>query len=227
MLNQTKFNSEESVAALGEWHPLAAQLGSAEGLVTLGNAAGALKLPRVENRDTLFQFLQAYFRQILVPVELPAILHAYHLAERNEARELIAFDQHLARDPRLRDFARASQRVGQCHLKKLKPLRDVRVIQRYLAAVEAEKAHGWHTLVYGLTLSVYSLPLRQGLLVYAHQTMAGFVRAAARTLKLTEAETRRLCEGLCEHLPEALSRVLSLQAVRGPGVRYPDFSHPG
>ena len=54
------------------------------------------------------------------------------------------------------------------------PLRDERVVQRYLAAVESGEAHGWHTLVYGLTLVVYSLPLRQGLLGYAHQNHARF-----------------------------------------------------
>ena len=43
-----------------------------------------------------------------------------------------------------------------------RPLRDQRLVQRYLTAVEQGEAQGWHTLVYGLTLAVYSLPLRQG-----------------------------------------------------------------
>ena len=61
-------------------------------------------------------------------------------------------------------------------------MRDQRVVQRYLQAVEGGQANGWHTLVYGLTLAVYSLPLRQGLLGYAHQTTRGFIYSAARML---------------------------------------------
>jgi urease accessory protein UreF len=71
-------------------------------------------------------------------------------------------------------------------------------VQRYLSAVESGQAHGWHTLVYGMTLVLYSLPLRQGLLGYAHQTTRGFIHAAARGLQLKEAECRDLFDELCE-----------------------------
>jgi urease accessory protein UreF len=74
-------------------------------------------------------------------------------------------------------------------------------------------AHGWHTLVYGLTLEVYSLALRQGLLGYAHQTTRGFIYAAARTLQLSEHQCRELFESLCAELPRAVEGLLSEQAV--------------
>jgi len=54
------------------------------------------------------------------------------------------------------------RRVGQSQLKRFRSLRDHRLVQRYLKAVGEGRAHGWHTLVYGITLSVYSLPLIQG-----------------------------------------------------------------
>jgi len=85
-------------------------------------------------------------------------------------------------------------------LQKLRPLRDERLLQRYLHAVETGEANGWHTLVYGLPLALYSLPLRQGLLGYAQQTMRGFIHAAARSLKLTEADCGALFEELCAPL---------------------------
>jgi len=83
---------------------------------------------------------------------------------------LILLDLLLAGEPQLQDFAAPSRRVGQSQLQKLRPLRDQRMVQRYLQAVDGGQANAWHTLVYGLTLAVYSLPLRQGLLGYAHQT---------------------------------------------------------
>jgi urease accessory protein UreF len=146
----------------------------------------------------LRDFLHAYRERILLPHELPAIKTAFMHASRNEVRELITFDQQLASEPMLRDFASASQRIGRDQLQKLKPLRDERMVQRYLAAVENGQAQGWHTLVYGMTLVLYSLPLRQGLLGYAHQTTRGFIHAAARGLQLKEVECRALFDELCE-----------------------------
>ena len=189
---------------LGDAHPLVEQLGSADGLASLHALAESLRSNPVASLPALREFLQRYHEGILLPHELPAIQTAFAHAGRNELRELVAFDQHLAKEPALQDFARASHRVGQGQLQKLRPLRDERMVQRYLAAVENKDAHGWHTLVYGLTLAVYSLPLRPGLLSYAHQTTRGFIQAAARGLKLTEVECRALFDERCAPLPGAV-----------------------
>jgi urease accessory protein UreF len=77
-------------------------------------------------------------------------------------------------------------------------------VQRYLAAVESGQAHGWHTLVYGMTLVLYSLPLRQGLLGYAHQTTRGFIHAAARARGWKESDCAALFEEFCTNLPVEL-----------------------
>jgi urease accessory protein UreF len=185
---------------LGDAHPLVEQLGSADGLASLHTLALSLRAP-IACRPALRTFLESYREQILLPHELPAIQKAYDLCSRNELRELVAFDQQLSGEPTLQNFSAASHRVGQAQLQKLRPLRDERVVQRYLQAVEKGEARAWHTLVYGLTLMVYSLPLRQGLLGYAHQTVRGFIQAAARSLKLTEADCRELFEEICEPLP--------------------------
>jgi urease accessory protein UreF len=134
-------------------------------------------------------------------------------AAHNELRELVAFDQQIASEPALCSLVSASRRVGRAQLQKLRPLRDERFARRYLQAVESGEAHGWHTLVYGLTLAVYSLPLRQGLLAYAWQTTHGFIHAAARPLRLTEKDCRRLLDERCEPLPAAIDSLLGKMAV--------------
>jgi urease accessory protein UreF len=185
---------------LGDAHPLVAQLGTADGLASLHDLAASLAIRPITNLAALREFLQAYHEQILLPQELPAIQTAFTHASRNEVRELIAFDQQIANEPALRDFASASARVGRAQLQRLRPLRDERMVQRYLAAVESGQAHGWHTLVYGMTLVLYSLPLRQGLLGYAQQTARGFIHSAARGLQLKEVECRELFAELCEKI---------------------------
>lgn len=193
---------------LGDWHPLAEQLGSADGLVALSSASAILRLPAVRDLASLRGFLREYQGRVLVPAELPAIQAAHGHTARNESRELICLDRSIAERAEPDVFAAASRRVGRVQLQKLRPLRDLRMVQRYLEAVEAGEAHGWHTLVYGLTLEVYSLPLRQGLLGYAQQTTRGFIYSAARMLQLSEKTCRRLLEDLGRPLPAAVDDLL-------------------
>ncbi len=213
MVKQTQLALGDAAEWLGDWHPLAEQLGSTDGLVTLGSVSASLRLVPVHDVPSLRNFLGNYHSRILLPLELPAIQSAHGHATRHEVRELVALDQGMAGQPIFSEFAAASQRVGQSQLRKLRPLRDQRAVQRYLHAVESGEAHGWHTLVYGLTLAVYSLPLRQGLLGYAHQTTRGFIYSAARMLSLSEHQCRALFDSLCAGLPEAVEALAVQEAV--------------
>ena len=82
------------------------------------------------------------------------------------------------------------------------------VVQRYLRAVESGMAHGWHTLVYGATLSVYSLPVLQGLVSYERQTLLGFIHAVARCLRLSETDCANLIDQLTPTLPRISEPIL-------------------
>jgi len=208
MVKQTQLALNDAAEWLGDWHPLAEQLGSADGLLTLASVSSEFRLPPVHDAASLERALRQYQAQILLPIELPAIQAAHGHTSRNELRELVALDQELQQRPVLQRFASASRRVGQGQLQKLRPLRDQRMVRRYLQAVETGLAHGWHTLVYGLTLEIYSLALRQGLLGYAHQTTRGFIYSAARMLQLSERQCRHLFESLCADLPGAVDDLL-------------------
>jgi urease accessory protein UreF len=209
MLHKTQKVAVEALELLGDLHPLVEQLGSLDGLVTLAGASDSVQVQQITNLPELRGFLHGYHTRILWPVELPAIQRAFIHASRNEVRELVALDEQLAQEPMLKNFAAASRRVGQGQLQKLRPLKDIRPLQRYLAAVDKGQAQGWHTLVYGLTLAVYSLPLRQGLFGYAQQTTRGFIHAAARSLRLSDAEARSLFEEFCRDLPGAVEPLLA------------------
>lgn len=196
---------------LGGWHPLAAQLGSADGLAALAELTAALRVPPLADLAAVREFLRAYHERILAPVELPAILRAFHHTEAFELRELIAFDASLGAEPALTPLAAASRRVGRAHLERLRPLRDDRFVRRYLGAVETGQAAGWHVLVYGMTLSVYSLPLRQGLASYAAQTVRGFIQMGVAGRNEDEARCRALFD-------EALAEAQAAIATALPAV---------
>ena len=200
--------SVEAVALLGDARELAARLGSPAGLEALAPAPVFLATG-VSDLAGLRSFLRDYQTRVLAPVELPAIQRAFVHASRYELRELIALDQELAQTPSLQAFAAASQAVGRAQVRRLRPLRDQRLARRYLQAVERGQAHGWHTLVYGVILSLFSLPLRQGLLNYGRQTMHSFISSAARPLELSEVDCRVLLEEITADLPREVERALA------------------
>jgi urease accessory protein UreF len=194
---------------LGDWHPLAEQLGSANGLVALSDISNSMQVPVVHDLPSLRFFLTSYQKQLLLPIELPAIQRAFDHTCRHEVRELAEFDRQLASEAALKPFAEASKRIGQTELLKLRPLRDERIVRRYLEAVERNEANAWHTLVYGLTLALYSIPLRQGLLGYGYQTTRGFIYSAAKALQLSEKDCRALLDELCANLPAAVEGLIA------------------
>ena len=110
MQTQTQIAQEPSLW-LGDLHPLVEQLGSVDGLLTLGTVSASLQIKPVENFRTLRDFLKNYHAQILLPLELPAIRDAFDHASHNELRELVALDQKIASEPLLKNFADASRRV--------------------------------------------------------------------------------------------------------------------
>ena len=207
---QTAFLADMSASDLsGDVCELLDQLNSPEALPTLSLATAALSLETVSDQATLRRFLVGYRERALVPVELPVILRAHGHAVRNEWRELLALDHELARDARLREFRVASAVVGRRQLAKLRPLRDQRLVQRYLHAVEAGQANGWHTLVLGVFFALYSFPLRQGLLLYGQRTLGGFFDAAVGTLRLSAATAAPLLADAVQPLVPAVNQLLA------------------
>jgi hypothetical protein len=159
---------------------------------------------RMTDFSALQNFLNAYLAEILLPLELPAVAEACGRVRRGQLRELIALDRQIAGEKRLAPFASASRKIGVLQLQRLRPLRDERTVRRYLSAVESGEADGWHTLVYGLTLAVYSFPLRQGLLHYARETLGGLMRTASTPELSADARCGELLTDMFCGLPAAI-----------------------
>ncbi|MEY2428713.1 MAG: hypothetical protein QOJ40_1598, partial [Verrucomicrobiota bacterium] len=60
MVNQTQVALSDAAEWLGDWHPLAEQLGSADGLATLGSVSAFLNIGPVHNAPSLRNFLRNY-----------------------------------------------------------------------------------------------------------------------------------------------------------------------
>jgi urease accessory protein UreF len=204
---ESRTAQSEAENLLGDFCALLRQLG-VRGTLPACDTPLALPSEPIAGLPVLQSFLNAYLTQILLPLELPAIVEACDRVRRGQTRELIALDRQLAGETRLAPFASASRKIGVLQLQRLKPLRDERTVRRYLCAVESGRAGGWHTLVYGLTLAVYSFPLRQGLLHYARETLSGLARAAAGPAAFSDPPCQEMLETILARLPKAVERSL-------------------
>ncbi|MDX1951599.1 MAG: urease accessory UreF family protein [Verrucomicrobiota bacterium] len=193
-------------ANYAETQRLEEQLGSADEAISLAEEAFAMQVARIETLPALREFLKRYESELLVPHELEVIYRAWQHASKNELRELIELDCSL--EETTKQFSGASRVIGKNQIRKLRTLKDHRVVQRYLAAIKEGKANGWHTVVFGIVLAVYGLPLRQGLVHYGRQTIRGFIMAGAQRLMLSVEGGEELHEEIAAPLPGKVAKLL-------------------
>jgi urease accessory protein UreF len=208
--SQKPVGQTEGEAMLGDFRALARALGRPDGAAGIPGA-GVDGLGWNADAAGLRGFLAGYRGGLLRRVELPSIQEAYGLATRRAIREVLELDARTFRSGFGPEMAEASRRIGRRHLAAMRPLRDERIIQRYLREVEAGRAGGWHTVVYGIFLALYSVPLRQGLLNYARQTQQGFVLGAIGRGQVTEEEGGVILGEIEGELPGVLQGLAGLE----------------
>ena len=146
-------------------------------------------------------FLDRYERDILRPIELPAVLSAYWFANRGQFLELLELDAELSANASLMPFAEASLSVGREQLRLLKPMYDQRMVQRFRKCVVAGEARGWNPIVFGIFLSIHSVPVREGLVQFGTQLWSGLVTGAREGCHLPAGECTELLGEYLDRLP--------------------------
>ena len=205
-------HAPSSEALAGDLAPLSLALGSPDALAPLVDLAQLLNESRPKSLGGVRAFLDKYRDQLLASVELPAVRAAYELATQGRATDLIQLDRDLAQRFGTSSFAAASKHTGRTQLRRLRPLRD-RGLQRYLAAVDEGKASGWHVVVFGVLLSLFSLPLRQGLAHYAQKSQESVLDSATLGLPLSADDRAFLAAEGTRRLVDTLQRLLPAPAL--------------
>ena len=171
----------------------------------------------VRDLHGLRSFLSRYEQDILRVIELPAVHSAYWYANRGQFKELMALDAELSENEALAPFAEASLAVGREHLRMLKPMYDQRMMQRFRKCVVAGEARGWNPVVFGMFLSIHSVPVREGLLQFGRQIWSGFINSAQEAHGLKSAECSELLSEYLDRLPGSIEEVIS-QPASEPGT---------
>ena len=171
--------------------------------------AQPLDIEGVTDLRGLRLFLERYEREILRPIELPAVQSAYWFANRGQFRELLELDAELSANDLLMPFARASLSVGREQLRLLKPMYDQRMVQRFRKCVVAGEARGWNPVVFGIFLSIHSVPVREGLVQFGTQLWSGFVNGAQKSCRLPDGECTELLGEYLDRLPGRIEEVIT------------------
>lgn len=178
---------------------------------------GALDTSQIDSPKSLSIFLKRYSDRVLVPIEIPTITEASLMVGRGEFKELLDLDQRLAQRAEWRPFADASRWVGSCHARSMRGMKDHRTVWRYCEAIRTKQANGWHAVVYGVVLSAFSIPLRQGISNYCDRTLGGFVDAVALTRGFSSTEVIQLKAQFSGELAPEIDRALAFQ--QGPRLK--------
>ena len=163
-------------------------------------------------------FLERYEREVLRPIELPTVQSAYWFANRGQFRELLELDAELSANDSLIPFARASLSVGREQLRLLKPMYDQRMVQRFRKCVVAGEARGWNPIVFGMFLSIHSIPVREGLLQFGRQIWSGIVNGVQESCDLSDEDCNALLGETIDRLPDWIEEVIA-QSTGGEGAR--------
>ena len=151
-------------------------------------------------------FLESHRDGVVIALDWPVILEAAELTRLSRHRDLIELDQNYPAR-RAGQWTEASFRVGRRQLSRLKACRDLRLVQRYLSAVENGQAHAWNPIVFGVALAAFNLPYRSGLLHYASTLLRGFAERC-RPQNVPIADWTVWMDSLEAPLPEAVQRLL-------------------
>ena len=180
--------------------------------------AQPLDIEGVTDLRGLRLFLERYEREVLRPIELPTVQSAYWFANRGQFRELLELDAELSANDSLIPFARASLSVGREQLRLLKPMYDQRMVQRFRKCVVAGEARGWNPIVFGMFLSIHSIPVREGLLQFGRQIWSGIVNGVQENCDLSDEVCNALLGETIDRLPDWIEEVIA-QSTGSEGAR--------
>ena len=180
--------------------------------------AQPLDIEGVTDLRGLRLFLERYEREVLRPIELPTVQSAYWFANRGQFRELLELDAELSANDSLIPLARASLSVGREQLRLLKPMYDQRMVQRFRKCVVAGEARGWNPIVFGMFLSIHSIPVREGLMQFGRQIWSGIVNGVQESCDLSDEDCNALLGETIDRLPDWIEEVIA-QSTGGEDAR--------
>lgn len=153
--------------------------------------------------DDLVLFFQHHVGSALSRLELPYLRFVRKAIDAEDWTKIWELDNEVDSWKWASEIRAASVAQGRGRLRLLKKMwPDAEKLKRYILAFEQGEACGHHLVISALQFDVLKVPEQAGLLTYGYQTLANFVSASIKLLRISpEAAQKALHQGL-QWLPE-------------------------
>jgi urease accessory protein len=156
-----------------------------------------------KNGDDLVEFFSRHAGPALARLELPYLRFVRNMIVAGDWSTVLDLDAEIDAWKWSVELREASISQGRGRLRLLKKLWESSPeIEAYLAAFASGTARGHHLVVAALQFEFLRVPVEAGLMTYGYQSLANFVSASIKLLRISpESAQQALAAGL-EQLPD-------------------------
>ena len=160
-----------------------------------------------QSAEDLKIFFRDHLGGSLVRLELPYLRFAMEAISLKDWESIWNLDEEIDAWKWSAEIREASISQGRGRLRLLEKMwPDSEIVQQYLAAFKSGKARGHHLVICALQFELLNVPREAGFMTYGYQSIANFVSASIKLLRISpEAAQMALHQGL-EWLPEWVER---------------------
>jgi urease accessory protein len=164
----------------------------------------ALRL--VTDADSMQRHLLAHVWPALIHFELPVVRLAQAAARNSDLDALLELDAIVDATKATRELREASRATGRQRLRAFTHTDSSPALAAFARAIEEDRAHGHHAVVFGLGLS--ALPLPALLTAWAYQTLSGLCLASPKLLRIGQEAAQRVLTAVLAPMEAGIARSL-------------------
>ena len=197
----------DSSACSAQWVP--ALLQASDPLFPTGAYAHSMGLEQWAARcgytsaEDLMGFFRNHAGPSLARLELPYLRKALEAVKFDDMQSLLVLDEELDAIKWASEIREASIAQGRGRLRLLNKLwADCEKIEGYAAAVRERKAYGHHLIISALQFEHLQVPRDAALMTYGYQSLANFVSASIKLLRISPESAQRALHAGLKELPQ-------------------------
>jgi urease accessory protein len=162
----------------------------------------------VTDADSMQRHILAHVWPALVHFELPVVRLAQEAARKLDHAALVELDDIVDATKATRELREASRATGRQRLRALIAADSSPALVAFAQAVEEDRAHGHHSVVYGIGMA--ALPVNALLTSWAYQTLSGVCLASPKLLRIGQDAAQRVLTTVLAPMEAGIARSLEV-----------------
>ena len=161
--------------------------------------------------EDLIQFFKEHAGPSLARLELPYLRYAREILANNDLDQLSELEQEIDAWKWASEIREASLAQGRGRLKLLVKLWNDPRAEDYKTALTAQKVYGHHLVVTALQFEILNVPSKAGLMAYGYQTLANYVSASIKLLRIGPESAQNALSSGIDSLPDWVDHSLTVK----------------